>query len=108
MADIYNSVWLYANSLGPDQRGSTYTLMVPRRNVFAHMSLTAFVPATTTQNLVVGCGAGTLIVRYSYFETENRVIEVSTPPDLNRNSIRIYNCASITFALSVKSAWAYA
>lgn len=106
MTDIYSSVWLYANSLNTDGSGATYTLVVPRRNVFAQMSLTTVTPAVQRDN--TGWGAGTQIVRYSYFETDNRVNEVVLPPDWKNNSIFISNCASITFGLGVKNAWAYA
>jgi hypothetical protein len=106
MLDIYNSVWLYADSLNTDGNGATYTLLVPRRNVFAQMSLTTVTPALNIDSK--GWGAGTRIIKYSYFESDNVVREVFLPVDWNQNSVFVNNCASITFGLGVKNTWAYA
>ena len=106
--DVFNSVWLYADSLGR-AAGASYTLLVPRRNAFAHITLSAFTPAVHSDR--AGTAAGVRIVKYTSFKPlgNNAWIEAPTflPVDWNANSIYIEQCASITFGMSVKNAWAY-
>src|SRR5215813_13054790 len=106
MADVLASVWLYANTLSSTEQWSTYTLVVPRRNIFARIALSVFVPAVHSDP--IGSGAGARIIKYSFFQEPDIVQEVVLPDDWNENSIFIDNCASITFGLAVKVAWGYA
>jgi hypothetical protein len=89
--------------------GASYTLQVPRRNAFAHITLSTFTPAQHSDS--AGTGAGVRIVKYTSFKplSHNVWIEVPTflPVDWNTNSIYIEQCASITFGMMVKNAWAY-
>ena len=107
MANVFNSVWLYADDFNAGGSWATYTLVVPNLNVFAQIGVTTYAPVVHGDDLG-GAAIGTRIVGYSYFQSPNVVIPVATPEDWNQNSIFIGNCASITFGLQCKNAWGYA
>jgi hypothetical protein len=105
--DVFDSVWLYASSLGREHSAS-YTLLVPKRNVFAHVALTVYTAAAHSDS--DGAAAGIQVVRFSSFKpllTGEIEVPEWLPPDWKYNSIYIEKCTSITFGLKVKNAWAY-
>jgi hypothetical protein len=81
--------------------------VVPKLNVFAQIGITTYVPVVNADG-IGGAAVAARIVAYSYFQSPNVVIPVPTPPDWNQNAIFINNCASVTFGLECKNAWAYA
>lgn len=107
--DAFNAVWLYAEATG-GTRMASYTLEVPRRNVFAHIALSAYTPALHSDD--DGAAVGVRILKYTSFKplfNNNTWINVPTvlPADWNNNAVFIDQCSSITFGLVVKNAWAY-
>ena len=101
------SAWLYANDFRIGGTWSTITIVVPNRNVYAHMTVSTYVPVVNADQ-IGGTAIGTRIIAYSYFQSPNVVIPVDTPLDWNQNALYIDNCASVTFGLQCKEAWGYA
>ena len=106
MSDVFDSVWLYADSFSATPVWSTYTLVIPRSSIFAQIALSTVVPALHAADRG-GWAAGTQICKYSYYESADNVREVILN-DFNQNSIWIEECTSVTFGLTVKWGWAYA
>ena len=106
--DAFNSVWLYAEATG-GARMATYTLEVPRRNVFAHITVSAYTPALHSDD--DGAAVGVRIIKYTSFKPliNDVWINVPTflPADWKNNAVFIEQCSSITFGMVVKNAWAY-
>jgi hypothetical protein len=107
MADFFNSVWLYSNDFNAGGHWSTYTLVVPKLDVVAQIAVSAYVPVVYGDS-IGGSAIGARIMGYSYFESEDVVIPVTTPSDWDQNAVWVAQCASITFGLECKNAWGYA
>jgi hypothetical protein len=98
--------WLHATALGRPH-GVSYTVYPPRGDAYAHISISTFVPAEHTSAI----GTGAHIVAYtSIGRWEGGEFPKFTflPPDFKYNALYIPDCTSVTFALMVKNAWAYA
>ncbi len=107
MAQVFNTVWLYANDFNGGGTWATYTLVVPRLDVAASIALSTYAPVVRADE-IGGAAIGSRIIKYTFFESANLVVPVDLPQDWNQTSVFIDNCASITFGLQAKNAWGYA